>query len=318
MSADRTARLAKLSALSLAASLAALAAGAGCDASFAAYDRLAALRVLAIRSDPVSPAAGETANLSALVYTPPGQPVTSYAWSWCPLVGPSTSGYPCLLTEADVSALAGQPVSFDLGHAATASLGNDLGPSVLRTLCAGRPELAPPPDCTDGLPVTVQLTVTTAADHVVAVGPLNLLFSADQETNQNPTISQPFAVIGGANQDLDAVGTTALPRGVETPIGVVVPDDASETYLGTDNDGNPAQVREQLVLTWFVESGAPQHQNTIFIDGIVSLADAVQNQWTPGDQKDYPRDTAQLIVVIRDGRNGVAWTSGLATLGSSP
>jgi hypothetical protein len=292
--------------------------GAGCAPSFDPYNRLETLRVLAIRSDPVSPASGETANLSALIYTAPGQPVTSYAWSWCPLVGPSTAGYPCVVTEADLSALAGQPVSFDLGASSTASLTNSLTPTALTAMCAGAPPFSQPPDCTDGFPVTIALTVTTATDRVVAIAPLNLLFDGGQQRNTNPTISEPFAVVGGGREDLDAVGTPILPRLRETPIGVTVPDDASETYLGTDTNGNPASVREQLVLTWFVESGDTQYQNTTFIDGVVPLAEATANQWTPDSDTRYPSDAAQLIVVVRDGRNGVAWTRGLAHLGPTP
>jgi hypothetical protein len=292
--------------------------GGGCAPSFDPFNRLETLRVLAVRSDPVSPASGETANLSALIYTVPGEPVTSYAWSWCPLVGPSTAGYPCLVTEADLSALAGQPVSFDLGSSPTASLTNSINPMTLQAICSGAPPFSPPPDCSDGLPVTTTLTVTTANDQVVTVAPLNLLFGPGQQTNNNPTIGAPFAVLGGASQELDAAGTPILPRLVETPIGVTVPDDASETYLGTDNDGNPASVREQLVLTWFVDSGATQDQNTTFIDGVVPLAQATANQWTPDSEARYPPDSAELIVVIRDGRNGVAWTRGLAHLARTP
>ena len=296
----------------------AVSIGGGCAPSFDPYNRLETLRVLAIRSDPVSPASGETANLSALIYTTPGQPVTSYAWSWCPWVGPSTSGYPCLVTEADLSALSGEPVSFDLGSSPTASLTNSIDPTTLQAICAGAPPFSPPPDCTDGLPVTIALTVTTANDQVVSIAPLDLRFSAGQENNNNPTIGEPFALVGGVNEDLDVVGTPILPRLMETPIGVMVPDDASETYLGTDNDGNPASIREQLVLTWFVESGDTQDQNTTFIDGVIPLAQATSNQWTPDSEARYSPDTAALIVVIRDGRNGVAWTSGLAHLAPTP
>jgi hypothetical protein len=291
----------------------------GCGPSFDPYNRLETLRVLAIRSDPVSPASGETTNLSALIYTAPGQPVISYAWSWCPLVGPSTAGYSCLVKEAALSALTGQPVSFDLGSSSTANLTNAVAPTTLQTICSGgAAQFSPPPDCTDGLPVTIRLTVTTANDKVVAIAPLNLRFSTGQQSNNNPTIGEPFAVVDGASEDLDAVGTPIVPRLRETPIGVMVPADASETYLGTDNNGNPASIREQLVLTWFVESGDTRYQNTTFIDGVLPLAEATQNQWTPDRTSRYRPDTAELIVVIRDGRNGVAWTSGMAHLVPTP
>lgn len=292
--------------------------GAGCSPSFDPSSRLETLRVLAIRSDPVSPAPGETANLSALIYTPQGQQVAGTAWSWCPLVGSSTAGYPCLVTEAELSALTGRPVSFDLGSSPTASLSNTIDPTTLQAICAGAPPFSPPPDCTNGFPVTIRLTVTTANDQVVAIAPLDLLFGPGQQANNNPTIAAPFALVGGVRQELDAAGTPILPRRVGTPVGVTVPDDASETYLGTDNNGNPASIREQLVLTWFVESGDTQDQNTTFIDGVVPLAQATENQWTPDSEARYSPDTAELIVVIRDGRNGVAWSSGLAHLARTP
>ena len=54
---------------------------------------------------------------------------------------------------------------------------------------------------------------------------------------------------------------------------------------------------------------------TTFIDEVEPLEDAVENEWEPDGVDDYPRDTSQVVVVVRDDRDGVAWMSGVVTLG---
>jgi hypothetical protein len=316
--------------LALAALVVAASAGAGCLPAFDPYNRLLSLRVLAISSEPVAPAPGETTTLAALVYRPRDQTDPTYAWSWCPVVGPSTEGYPCLVTEAEASAALGQPVSFDLGSAPTAQLINSFTPAQLTAACqaagAGQPQ---PPDCATAFPVSVILKVTGSdsvggSDVVTAILPLDLLIDANQPRNANPTISQPAATLAGDTVPTDLTATGGdpagplLPRFKETPIGVVVPDSASETYMGTDINGDPGPVREQLSLTWFVETGDTQHVYTSFIDGVVALDDASKNQWTPAVKKTYAPDDAELIVVVRDDRGGAAWTSGFVRLEDAP
>jgi hypothetical protein len=50
----------------------------------------------------------------------------------------------------------------------------------------------------------------------------------------------------------------------------------------------------------------------------VPLERALTNKWEPASTKDYPRDTARVVVVIRDHRGGVGWRSAIVRLGETP
>ena len=142
----------------------ALSAGltTGCSEGFDPYNRLATPRVLAIQSDPVAPAPGETTTLSALLYEPPEDAVASMSWSWCPFAGSAAEGYPCLISEEELAELNGgdSPVpSYDLGDGETATFEHSLDPALLAAVCEGtadQPELL---DCEGGFPVQLKLTV---------------------------------------------------------------------------------------------------------------------------------------------------------------
>jgi hypothetical protein len=292
--------------------LVAFVTGAGCSPGFDPYNRLTSLRVLAIRSQPVAPAPGETTTIDAKVYTPDGQQ-PAYAWSWCPFA--TAAGASCPLGQEQAAALAGVPISYDLGTAPTASLTNAIPPAALQALCAGQPGV-PTPDCTDGFPIQINLTVTTSDDQVQAVRALRLRFRPTDQANQNPSIAGLYASIGGAMQPLD--GTPVLPRHQKTAIGAVIGRDQAELYDGTDNSGRPASVYERLNMSWFVESGGTDHQRTTFIDGQVTLEAASQVEWTPALRKDYPPDVSKVIVIIRDDREGSGWIDGAAALEPTP
>jgi len=292
--------------------LPAVLAAAGCSPSFEPYNRLTSLRVLAIRSEPVAPAPGETTTIDAKVYTPDGQP-PGYAWSWCPFA--TAAGAPCPLTEEQATALAGVPISYDLGTGPAASFTNTIPPAALDMLCAGLPG-APAPDCTDGFPIQIQLAVTTSDDEVRAVRPLRLRFRPTDQANQNPSIGGLYALVDGAMPALD--GTPVLPRHQKTTIGVAIARDQSELYAGKDDAGNPAEIYERLNMSWFVESGDTDHQRTTFIDGRVTLESASQVEWTPALARDYAPAVSKVIVVIRDDRQGNGWIDGAATLEPAP
>jgi hypothetical protein len=294
--------------------------GAGCGQTFEPFNRLTSLRVLALKSEPVAPETGVETTLSAKVYPDdPADPTPiSYAWSWCPLAGSSSDGYPCLVTEDQVSQWAGAPISFDLGAQPTATLKNAFDPSVLQAICAGTLGLPVTVRCTNGLPVNVKLTVSRDGDSVTAVRTLRLLYAAEPagEKNENPIVSGLFAVIGGVNQPLDAAGTPLLPRRQKTKVGVDPDVIQSEVqiYTGTDDNGQPATLSERLILTWFVETGDTKSQRTELIVGSTTLENATQNQWTPALHRDYPQDTARMIVIVRDDRDGVGWSDGITAV----
>jgi hypothetical protein len=304
-------------------SIAGVLGGAGCTEDFDPYNRLTGLRVLAIRSEPPMPGPGETAALSALVYAPAGDPATGYEWSWCPLAGSPNEGHPCLVTPDQIAELAAAGVtlpSFDLGSEPTASLTHAVDPGLLTALCEGTavglPQL---PDCEGGFPVQVKLVVRSAARTVTAVRQLRLRFDPATEPNANPTIE---GLLARQEEDLFVPITEqnalTLPRDDETVIRAVVPESAAETYLGKDVELRPARVHEQLVLTWFIESGDTKSEHTSFIFGEVPLKDAVSNEWIPARSKKYAPDRARLIVVLRDNRGGVSWAEGAVMLGMDP
>ena len=83
-----------------------------------------------------------------------------------------------------------------------------------------------------------------------------------------------------------------LPRDEETGQAPVPPRRA-ETLHGLDDDGAAGDARERLFLTWFVESGDTDDERTSFIDGVVPLEDALENEWTPAGRRTTPRDTSR-------------------------
>jgi hypothetical protein len=294
----------------------------GCSNDFDPVSRIKSLRVLAVRSEPVSPPAGASTTLSALVFTPDPAPSLTYAWSWCPFPGSASAGYPCKVTEADLAQLGGGVTipPFDLGTGATASFMNGLPPEALQPLCAGVPG-APEVmlDCDGGFPVQIKLTVKSDSDEVTAVRTLRLPVVAAPEPSTNPTLEGLTAEVGGMDVPVDDAAAATLPRLANTVIKAAVPLEASETYTGRDdNDQITAGLHERLILSWFVESGDVDSPLTSYIAGQTPLEDATRNKWKPARTKDYQRGDSRLIVVLRDSRGGVSWKTGKVNLEPTP
>jgi len=307
----------------LAASLGATA----CRPDFAPYNRLSALRVLGIQSEPPTPFTGEATTLSALVFTPTPDPSLTYKWSWCPVAAPAADGYRCLVEEQQLDgylAQAGLPPlpPFDLGAGDTALFTNSLDPAVLMAACAGLLPNEPSAvtvDCTAGFPAQIALTVTTDTDTVTAVQTLKLRFDPTTPANTNPTIDALTATVGGVTLAIDDSGAVTLPRDVETPVATAVAETAAEVYPdGTDAQGAPVTSTERLFTTWFVESGGTHDTRTSFISGSTSFPDLLKNTLTPATVKDYPGSTARIFTVIHDNRGGVSWRGGIVNLEAGP
>jgi hypothetical protein len=313
------------------------AAGVGCGPGFDPYNRLNSPRVLAIQSEPVAPAPGETSTLSAKTYTPNGIALT-YDWSWCP-VTPAV-GTPCPYTDDDLTALAGVPVTLHLGNTKTVPFQHNIPADLLQMLCNGMPGF-PMPDCTGGFPIQVRVAVCTDSDPagctttktaVEAVRGMRLrLHPADAtDANANPTITGLHALIAGMDTpaDLTATPSPTLVRKKELVITADIhPEQDAEVYLGHDDAGLVAMVPERLTLSWFVESGDTNHQRTSYIQGTTASGDASDRvKWTPAylkDEKDAVRtdlSMSRVIVIIRDDRDGTAWIDGNAQLveGATP
>jgi hypothetical protein len=295
-------------------------AAIGCAEEFEAYSHLSSLRVLALAAEPAAPAPGETTTLSAMVYTPPGVTVTSRAWSWCPFAEPTQSGADCAITEEELAEMGIDAPAYDLGTGETASFTHSIDPAILAAICgAAMPGQEALVDCTGGFPVQVKLVVAAGAETITAINTLRLRFSDDHEPNANPPIDGLVAVIGGSEQPIDAPPGPTFARGEEHEVRAEVPASASESFMGFDDDGDPAVVKERLVLSWFVESGDIADERTAFIDGVVVLEDALVNSWEPDLlEADFDRPTADLIVVVRDSRGGTSWRRGTVTLGAAP
>ena len=113
--------------------------------------------------------------------------------------------------------------------------------------------------------------------------------------------------------------TVTLPRRQDTILTAAVVEASSEVYRGKNDEGVVQDgLRERLFLSWFIESGDSKDARTGFIAGQVPLERALTNKWKPDATKDYPRDTARLVVVIRDHRGGVGWRSAIVRLGDAP
>ena len=313
----------------LLAACAAVATTSGCGAGFDPYNRLLSIRVLGIRSEPVRPAFGDMSTLSAAIYTPDDVPPASFEWSWCP-VSPGP-GVDCPFTSADLSQMAGVPITLELGSTPEVTFTHNVPPEILTALCAGQPNF-PAPDCADGYPIQLRLRVCTEADpaachdaaHAVdAVRPMRLRFRAEDQANANPTIDGLYAVVDGVNQPL--APALVLKRHQETVIGASIDIDLdSEPYRGKDDQGDPADLFERLNLSWFVESGSTDHMRTAYIKDQVTVENATRIKWTPAyqkDEKDSPRadhDNSKVVVIIRDDRDGVGWAQGAVTLEPTP
>jgi hypothetical protein len=287
-----------------------LGALAGCAGDRPApFNRVDSLRVLAIKSDPVAPAPGEATTLSALLFVPKNQGKPVLTWSWCPFAGSSADGYPCNVDEALFTTSDGQPLlpPLDLGTGETVRFEHRLPPQLLSALCAGvsgMPELV---TCDGGFPVQIKLHVETDKDELVAVRTLRLRIDAQSGANENPVVDRVSAKLDGDWHLLGDAPAVILARDQATKLKADIAEDQSEQYLGLDDNGQQATLRERLRMTWFVESGDTRFQHTGYIDGLTDFEVLLDNSWIPVNKEDYSRDTSQLILVLRDNREGVGW-----------
>ena len=65
--------------------------------------------------------------------------------------------------------------------------------------------------------------------------------------------------------------------------------------------------RERLVVTWFTDAGENHLTRTSFVEERIPLEKLVENRWTTPKKIDFPKTTARMFMVIRDGRGGVSW-----------
>jgi hypothetical protein len=294
----------------LCSSLLLAAATAGCAGDrFDPFNRVNSLRVLAIRSDPVAPAPGESTTLSALLFVPKGQSKPVLTWSWCPFPGAPADGYSCTVDEKLFAGPGGQLAlpPLELGTGDSVQFEHSIPGELLSTLCAGVADMPELVVCDGGFPVQIKLHVKTDKDELVAVRTLRLRTDAMTGANENPVVDGVSAKLDGKWRELGQASEATLPRDEPTKLRAAVAEDQSERYVGRDDYGEQATLRERLRMTWFIESGDTEFEHTGFIDGLTDFDVLLDNSWIPANKEDYSRATSQLILVLRDNRDGVSW-----------
>jgi len=300
-----------------------LAAGlAGCGASFDSPTLLTKLRLLALQNSPVNPAQGEATTITPLVYSPSNAPL-ELSWSWCPLLGAPNDGYVCPIAHDEAAAmLAAAGVTaplpaYDLGAGPTASFTNPFAPDLLAALCAAGFD-GQILDCRNGFPIRVSVRVTQGAFQQAGTTVVRLPLAAGAVSNANPAPGALSVDLAAGTQLLDDTGSVQVPRLQDNLLHVAVDESQAESYVGPGLDGAPATLRETLLFSWFAELGDLDNARTLFIDGSNSLADESADKWKPPATRVDARPTARLIVVVRDDRGGVGWTSATASLEPTP
>jgi hypothetical protein len=288
----------------------------GCDSDFEPYGELSSLRVLAIESVPASPAPGETATLTPLVYVPGEEPLTS-SWSWCPVEVPPDEGAACPVAEEEATLALGTPVRYDLGSEPFARFEHRFDAASIARFCSGEVLAAAgfAIDCSEGLPVQIRHVVRSSSDVVESVRRLRLRFSPEQAENLNPVVDGITALVSGAPIALDDAASVVLPRDTEVELVAEVAAGVSEP-LSPERAG--ARARERVVFTWFVEAGETRYERTSFVDGELPFDRALRNGWTLPALAEHAAPEARLIVVARDERGGVGWRTARVVLGGAP
>lgn len=280
-----------------------LITAASCRPDFGERESLVTgVQVLAVRADPPDVKPSDQVTYTPLVVDVRG-PIASpqASWAFC--------ATPKLLTEngAVSRACLGAGVRpIGDGSTAAAATPSDacalFGPEV--TSADLRPR---DPDATGGFYQPVRLVVASDDGPVVAFGASRLrcnLASAGVE------VAGEFQrrYVPNTNPELLPLDATApldaIPRGARVTLRASWPVSAQESYVVID----PVQQRvvdrrEELRLSWHATSGAFEHDRT------GRTADETEtfteNAWQAPDQ---PGD-AQVFVVLRDDRGGVAFAS---------
>jgi hypothetical protein len=298
-----------------------------CSDDLARYSHLDRLRVLAIASEPATPAPGETATLSALTFAPAAAPI-AYHWSWCPVSTSASEAYACPFDDADTARFFGRVVDpsvasglpkLDLGTASIASFTNPFSEAALSSLCASgldTPAYSRDLDCQDGFPIMVVLDAAAGAERLRAGFVLRLPVGSAGDGNLNPLPSG----LALADQPLTDAPTSILVSPGETlALRADIDDQAAETRAIPPSEGGPGLRRERLTTSWFVTAGDVDKDRTSFIEGETTIADMGQNQWTAPTRELWPADgKLQIAVVVRDDRGGMGWMSRQVDLVQGP
>ena len=110
-----------------------------------------------------------------------------------------------------------------------------------------------------------------------------------------------------------------VPRAEETLLKAAVPlEHGAERYTRQGREHAAGELREQLTLTWFVESGDTDEERTRWVEGGFRAEKTFENEWSPTASRTTRGTPPQVIVVIRDNRGGVDWRGAAVRLGATP
>jgi hypothetical protein len=301
------------------------------------------LRVLAIAAEPPDLVPGESATLAALVFEPAATPV-GYAWSWCPVGIDVEGGTACPIEESlwaelwTSAGLAGAPPAYDLGGEPTAVLAPRFEADSAQRLCDVIGALGPAAEpariaCADGFEASVVLRALGAGDEEIAIKRVPFLpeGTPPEARNHNPGPLGDVSARLTSTDEVVADGTLRAGRtytlhvDLDAELSELVPEGAMEPVLdgaaGADR-AEPAtgEGRETLVLSWFVTQGEladpddgdesfdpfeDDTQRTVYVPGQSTFDALLENGWALPPTADQPQ--AELVLVLRDGRGGVAW-----------
>jgi hypothetical protein len=275
------------------------------------------LRVLAIAADPPDLVPGESATLSALVFTPEDGAV-DYAWSWCPVKVEIETELSCPIDEAlwaelwGSAGLAGDAPAYDLGSAETAVIQPQFEADSGLRLCQAIDRLGQRAEsariaCVDGFEANVVLRARAGGDEEIAVKSVPFLpdGTPGEARNHNPG---PLGEVSVSDLGLGE----PLRSGLKYALRVDLDEALSEAL-------SDAEGRETLALSWFVTTGKVENpeeeddeigpfeddaQRTLYVPGQSEFDSLLENGW----KLPYtaPR-AAELVLVLRDERGGVAW-----------
>jgi len=251
---------------------------------------------------------------------------------------------------------AGQAPSLDLGTGETALFTNIFPPDMLAALCSGNADAALGGGAqpvvggqstlwtcgSGGFPITVRMEFQTPSMSQAAPAEFKVYLPTDatQPGNNNPvvgglTIVDPVPIATPDPPDLPTLKYHQLYK-----MTLDLTDSVSETFTGwtrdslggytTDANGNHivGSVQEIISVKWYVEGGdlgddvgnggSDTGYNPFATAPPQTIADANENYWKTPKPADYDKSTASVMVVVRDDRGGVNWTSATFNLETQP
>lgn len=301
---------------------------AGCMDELPSYNEIDGFRLLAIGADHPWLLPEQTTELNALIASDTSTAGVTYDWSWCPFTSGSAGGYECAVTREELQAQinASNPPApivvppFELGTTATVGFTYPFDELVVSGFCEALtmiediPEFVTIPSCDNRLPITIRLEVSDGTERVVAVKEVQLVFGFGSTVNTNPVATGLSASLDsnedgeGDGPELDLATRPELQRDEDYALTLDLSEDQSESFTRENPETMMEETaREVLTVTWFVRGGEVERGRTGFIDGEVPIDIAQSNVWSIPRAVDFEDDTAEIIVVVRDGRGGTSW-----------